>query len=690
MKFSLSPSVILSLSKDLFEVAVAGSATLLRRAVNRRRACTGYPLHAANGRFITRWAGIVSGALIFVFSAASCFAATATLSQQIDPPEVNVGDQVNVTFTIQNGGASNIQLPPVDGLQVVGNSSATNITFTNGAFSSAVSQTFILIPSRPGNFTIPAFDIHTQDGQTLHAKAMKLHVLSGGNTSPNGPAVPNPNSAFNPNGPVVMPPNNNTTAPPDNPGNSADINGSGIRAPLDSNGQPVAVFMVITPKTTDAYVGETIPMRIEFYIRMDVLAQQDSLPTIKGSDFLMNSLSVRPREDEVMVMNEPYHRETWVTAISAPKNGDFSLQMERDTYWSKPNQNRFSDPFGNLFFNRPSLVHGMIASNPLTLHVNALPQEGRPANFTGAIGQFKVTSSSAPDSVAVGEPVTLHFIVSGEGNFNYVKCPSLASDPAWKTYVPSSKTDYQDESHTQGVKAFEQAVIPQKNGTVPLPAASFSYFDSTTKQYVTVPINLPAVTVTGSPAPVAAASSATGGNSDSVTAAPAAPKAPDFMPNRIDVGSVRSSLVPVYRQPWFWAVQGGLALFLLLGALLVFLRSRRLPDNARAERASSLHSMHQEEDAMSEAVRSGNAEAFFLAARHAVQLKLGNQWRLKPEALTLGEIRARDPQLAEALEPLFTQADEVIYSGQTSGDLNLAQWETHVRKEFLQSSNTRS
>ena len=35
-------------------------------------------------------------------------------------------------------------------------------------------------------------------------------------------------------------------------------------------------------------------MRIDFYIRVDSIAQQDSLPTIKGSDFLMNDLSVRP------------------------------------------------------------------------------------------------------------------------------------------------------------------------------------------------------------------------------------------------------------------------------------------------------------------------------------------------------------------------------------------------------------
>ena len=75
---------------------------------------------------------------------------------------------------------------------------------------------------------------------------------------------------------------------------------------------------------------------------------------------------------------------------------------------------------------------------------------------------------------------------------------------------------------------------------------------------------------------------------------------------------------------------------------------------------------------MAEAVRRNDALAFFMAARHAVQLQLGAQWNLRPEALTLGEIRERDPHLAEALEPLFTQADEVIYSGRAGSNLDLA------------------
>jgi hypothetical protein len=645
-------------------------------------------LLAPSRRMTWRFAGATLGAAsLFAFAATSCFAA-ATLTQQIDPAQANVGDPVIVTLTVQGGSIGRIRLPQVDGLQVGDTSlQIKSSADDDGNYSTSVTFDISLTPTRPGDFTIPAFDLHTQEGDVLHVKAMRLRVPGNGATSSttNAPAPSSStstNSAFNPNGPVVMPPANAATIPATPPaGASANSSGSNPNLPRDADGGPAKVFILITPQTTDAYVGQSVPMRIDFCIRMEVNADQNSLPTIKGSDFLMNSFTTRGHERLIMLEGIQYECETWLTAISAPKSGDFPLSMERDTYWVKSIVNNSLDPFGGFFTRHANLAHEPVSSNQLTIHVHALPEEGRPAHFTGAIGQFTATGNAQPASVALGEPVILRFSVSGEGNFDYVRCPALADDPAWKTYVPSSKTDYLVESRTQAVKTFEQAVIPQKNGNVPLPPAGFSYFDPTAKQYVTVPIALPEITVTGSPTPLASASPDSGTDS---AAASLAPEAAGFLPNRLEIGSPRMNLTPVYRQPWFWAVQGGLISLPLLGALLFFLRSRSTPDDGRAERARRRRSLQQEEDAMAEAVRRDDAPAFFMAARHAIQLQLGARWNLKPEALTLREIRGRDPHLAGTLEPLFAQADEVIYSGHGSPGLDLAQWEHRVRAELLQ------
>ncbi len=617
-------------------------------------------------RFLVAGLGL---GLLLVLGVVSAQAA-ATLTQHIDPPEANVGDEVTVTFSVQNGSGANIRLPNVDGLQLAGTSTQTNFTIINGSMSSAVSQVFTIVPTRTGTFTIPAFDVPLQDGGVLHSQPMTLKVVAGGApSSPNG-------SAPSGLGPVMMPP---AMANPSN-GNAADLSNPNITPPVESDGRPARVFMLITPKTTDAYVGETVPLRIEFFIRMDVIAQQDSLPTMKGSDFLMNDLSVRPGEDDLTLMNEPYHRETWITALSAPRNGDFPLQMVRDTYWTKGSNGVFTDPLGNFFGPRPQLAHGNIPSNQLTMHVHALPDEGRPADFTGAIGQFKASGNATPTAVNVGDPVYLDFSVSGEGNFDHVRSPALTPDPAWKSYVASSKVEYADESRTQGNKTFHQAIIPQKNGNLPLPNASFSYFDSTQKKYVTIPIPLPLVTVSGTSVPTAATAPAGADNSTPATAS----STTDLNPNRLELGSLQADFVPAYRQPWFWLVQGGALLLLVIGALGVWISSRRGQDRTGTERALRQRTLRELEEAMSDAVNRQDAPAFFFAARQAVQLQWGARWNLPPEAVTLPLIAARDPQAAETLGPLFAQADEVIYSGLNAGNLNLAEWELHVREELLQ------
>ena len=630
--------------------------------------------------------GFVRLITFFVVAATPSLAAT-TFSQQIDPPEVNIGDQVVVTLTFQGGSITNVHLPPVDGLQLISNRSFTNITFSNGTLSKSVSLVFALIPSRAGDLVIPEFDVTTQEGEVLHVKAMKVHVL--GDSAPattNALAAPTPppvsnqtpavNPAYNPNGPVVMPPTNAVVAPqPPNLGSSSDPLDSTITPPMDSDGTPARVFMVITPQTTDAYVGQAIPMRIDFYLRMDAYADQNSLPTIKGSDFLMNSFETRGHVVMGIVENQQYARETWITAISAPKSGDYPLSMVRDTYWNKPITATQLNPLLGLFSRRSNLAHEPISSNQLTMHVHPLPTEGQPEHFGGAIGQFQVTGDAQPAMVAVGEPVTIYFSIGGVGNFDYVRCPAVASDPAWKSYVPSSKTNYLDESHTHAVKSFEQSIIPNKNGSVSLPAATFSYFDPEAKKYVIAPIPLPAIAVTGSAQAVAATSSEAGTAS---TPAVPPPSPLGFLPNRTEIGSLATSLAPAYRKPWFWWTEGILTSLPLLAALLVFIRMRAVPSQAHTERAQRLLSQQKEENAMAEAVRQGDAVAFFLAARHAVQMQLGSQWNLKPEALTLREIRGRDPKLAEELEPLFTQANEVIYSGNAASTLDLAQWQRHV------------
>jgi hypothetical protein len=353
--------------------------------------------------------------------------------------------------------------------------------------------------------------------------------------------------------------------------------------------------------------------------------------------------------------------------------------MERDTYWVKGYTANYYDPFGGFLNRKANLAHDMVESNLLTMHIAPTPAEGQPANFTGAIGQFAVTGDVQPTSIAIGEPCMLYFSVEGVGNFDYVRCPTIPDNPAWKAYVPTSKITYR-EARTTGVKMFEQAIIPKAAGVMQLPSATFSYFDPDQKKYVTLPVGLSPVNVTGS----AMEASAPQGNASSDNASVAiTPPADGMSPNRLELGSLYPSLTPVYRHAWFWIVQASLVALPLLGLLLLLFRVAKKPDLTFAEREKRDRSRQQEESAMAEAVQRNDAAAFFIAARHAAQLQLGSQWGVSPESLTLREIRTREPELAARLEPLFVQADEVIYSGRASSNLDLAEWQRRTR-ELLQ------
>jgi hypothetical protein len=86
--------------------------------------------------------------------------------------DVVAGQPVTITLSGPVGKPGEFSLPHVDGLTVNGSGADPN--------TKPPSYNFFVTPARAGDFTIPAFDIHSDDGQTFHVQALKLHVVSGG------------------------------------------------------------------------------------------------------------------------------------------------------------------------------------------------------------------------------------------------------------------------------------------------------------------------------------------------------------------------------------------------------------------------------------------------------------------------------------------------------------------------------
>ena len=113
-----------------------------------------------------------------------------------------------------------------------------------------------------------------------------------------------------------------------------------------------------------------------------------------------------------------------------------------------------------------------VAVQPLSLVFAPLPAQGRPASFSGAVGQLSFDASIEPSDVAVGDIVRLKMRIWGKGYLENLSPLHAAPGRRFKVYdsqpVPSTN---------ETEKAFEQILIPQSTNATAIPDVSFSYFD---------------------------------------------------------------------------------------------------------------------------------------------------------------------------------------------------------------------
>jgi len=125
-----------------------------------------------------------------------------------------------------------------------------------------------------------------------------------------------------------------------------------------------------------------------------------------------------------------------------------------------------------------------VAFGTVPIEVLPLPEEGRPADFGGAVGQWKLEVTAKPTNIAVGDPITLTIKVSGNGNIDTVPMPKLGSLDGFKTYDPTTKTT-KDDLNTTGERVMQQVLIAKSTEVKELPEMRLVYFDPVERAYKT-------------------------------------------------------------------------------------------------------------------------------------------------------------------------------------------------------------
>ncbi|HEX6938304.1 MAG TPA: BatD family protein [Longimicrobiales bacterium] len=358
-------------------------------------------------------------------------------------------------------------LPP--GIDVVGTRDYSQIRFSfPGGRSRLIRREMILRPTAPGRYRIPPFTIIV-DGKTYRTAALLLAVTQPA-AGQGGAIVPGGGRGGISAG-----------APP--PAGSATLRapeGALARGP----GDEVLFGAWLRPDTV--YVGEQLTLTAEVLVSERAQMRLRRAPEYQAPDapgFWVHELPASGRAEPRIVGQQTYLGRTLSRAYFPLSPGVYTLEPARLVYEIRR---------GVLF--APQAQE--LASDSLPVVVLPLPEAGRPATFTGAVGRFSLRARVEPAEVPAGEATALTVEVEGDGNIKALPPPALPELDGFEVFPPTEEADVRADNGTVGgTKRFTWVLVPERAGRFELPPIEYAYFDPARDSYAVARAPLPVLTV---------------------------------------------------------------------------------------------------------------------------------------------------------------------------------------------------
>lgn len=494
-----------------------------------------------------RWSA--TWVMVLLVGAMASAASAADVSFMVTPRETTVGGSVMMRITVTNGtdiGAVSLKgTPEVELQEVPGRQSMQSTQWINGrrSLESKVTLSVMVTPLVAGTISIPPVSI-TVDG-VVH-------------TSP------------------IIP----------------------IAVGKSDTGEVLQV--IVTSSRSPVYVGEPLELVLRVAIRpyrsdefSVTLSESDMWNLIDGDRSTwgifsqamreMSQRGQRPAGREELLGGAAWYvydipARIWPTRSGSPDVGDIRL------HWRYPAaltaQRGF---FGGRELAIASTRNISAAATVEGIDVLPLPEEGRPASFTGAVGNFAIKATARPDRVAVGDPITLTVAItdlSGNADMDAIQPPQLGPDSLGRDFrIPSAPLAGTVSGPT---KTFTQTVRPTRAGIEAVPSLEFSWFDPVMRTYRSAQTAPIAISV--APAEVLA--------TDAVVGAPKSPASRDAL-TRIEGGiSANVAASPALVADRGALMPGSIAIPLLAipplacaGVAVAMRRRERVRSNPNAARA---------------------------------------------------------------------------------------------------------
>lgn len=392
---------------------------------------------------------------MFMF-VAFCLIANVTF-KAIPPANVLKGDKFQITFSLQNGSASDFVGPKIDGCKLLsdkGVSSFSSYQNINGkaTASKRVDYTCLYRAEKLGKVTVPSVTV-TVDGKKYKSAPISFTIAE------------------------------NTGKPNQRVQTSILDEEYTSQTPGAITGDELFVRILLSKES--AYEQEPIECEIKLYTQYGI---NSFIPTTQPSfdGFIIEEIPVKSAINQV----ETYNGKDYYTAILKKclifpqKSGKLTINSGKyELVAEKYEKVTFG---GGYAYSRVPIREKLtISSNSASMDIKPLPLP-QPENFSGAVGEFDVNAKLTSSSFRTNEATSLVYTIEGTGNVKYIKEPNLDFPVEFELYTPKSKYDTNVLNGTMmGAATFEYTFVPKSVGKFQIPEHRFIYFDANKGEYIT-------------------------------------------------------------------------------------------------------------------------------------------------------------------------------------------------------------
>ena len=390
---------------------------------------------------------IVITAILLPFLALS----QVKLEVKIEKTNLKLGEVTQVNYVFNEEGR-NFVPPSFAGFNKGGEYVSSNEVYDNGEYSIQQVYTYVIQAAKAGKVTISPANIRF-DGKVYASKPVLVSVSNekASNAIPrqNPPPIPKPNA------------NNKTIAGANN-----------------------LLFVDVEINKTSAFVNEPVEVYYRIYLAPNLDVELNKKITTKFNNFWSQTEDVQGGWERSVVNNRVYKSKVFKKAILYPQKTG-KLEITPITLDLNINY-----PTGDYdFFGQPeySMARREVVSNTKHIQVKALPEKGKPENFTGAVGKFEFNVNVQKSELKSGESLQLDLIVSGNGNLKLFEIPKPSLPSNFEIFEPKHQEFISENMKGISGKIMDSyTVIPQEKGVFRLKPQQFSFFDVQSKTYKTI------------------------------------------------------------------------------------------------------------------------------------------------------------------------------------------------------------